>query len=176
MAVVVEVREWLTLVLVVIGATIAWRTYVAGLRQQRLENSFKMLDMFESNLEDGDIEKWMEIFQGSYEGTGLPPGNFYFNGKKEHFDYLFSEGPPDGGAVSRILDQLELICLEANSKTAELRIIYSHIGQIMRHVYGMIKDDQHGSFAYSCPNFMKVMKSERQMFDKWRSRTIVYCE
>ena len=50
-----EIREWVTLVLVVGGIFIAWRTYLASLRQQRLENSFKMLEMFERNLGPGII-------------------------------------------------------------------------------------------------------------------------
>mgnify|MGYP003644496619 CR=1 FL=1 len=176
MASIGEIREWVTLLLVVGGVLIAWRTYRASLRQQRLENSFKMLDIFESNLRDDDLEKWMEIFRGSSEGTRITPGNFYFGGSEFRFTDLFSEGPPDDGAVSRILDQLELICLEANAKTVELRVIYSHIGQVMRHVYGMIKDDPNSSFSFTCPNFLKVMKSEQKMFHMWSTRTIVHCE
>ena len=176
MVVVAEIRDWLTLVLVVTGVVIAWRTYLSSLRQQRLENSFKMLEMFERNLRDGDLEKWMEIFVGSSEGSAAPLGSFYLDGNEFEFLDLFSEGPPDNGAVSRILDQLELICLEANAQSVELRVIYSHIGQVMSHVYRMIKDDPNKSFSYSAPNFLKVMKREMEMFRKWPSRTIIHCE
>lgn len=172
-----EIREWVTLVLVVGGVFIAWRTYLASLRQQRLENSFKMLEMFERNLGPGDMQAWMDIFQGSYEGTGVKAQHFYWrDGEQWPYESLFSEGPPDNGAVSRICNQLELMFLEVNAKTVEMRVLYSHLGQLMRHVYGMIKDDPHGSFSYTCPNFLKSMKKEETFFVKWPSRTIIHCE
>jgi hypothetical protein len=126
-----EIRGWLTVVLSIFGFTVAYRTYLNNQKQRRLENSFKLISLFKESLQKEDIEIWKWIFISSSEPSGVKEGFFRaghygdyfykclekrdedtdsqpFITKEFPFSDLFTEGSPDGGAIQRIAELLDL--------------------------------------------------------------------
>ena len=90
---------------------IALKTYVGNQEQRKLENSLRLIELFQKSIQPGDIEEWKKIFRGSSEElTGVRHGHFLDSQNREcSFADLFSEGPPDNGATERIAEQFNLI-------------------------------------------------------------------
>ncbi|WP_281223598.1 hypothetical protein [Photobacterium sanguinicancri] len=158
-----------------IGSIVALKTYIAGQRQRKLENSLKMLDLFHSNLRDEDIERWVSIFQSSSEPAGAKPKHFInAQGQQTPLSYLFSEGPEDLGATDRITDQLNLLCHHMLKGTLDISVIYSNIGQLMSTIYFWYKDGDFLKNHY--PDFEKFMRKKQRSLKKIPTKTICYCE
>ncbi len=170
-----ETIDWVRLGILSIGATVALFTYASGQRQRKLENSLKLLDLFKQNLEESDISNWKSIFRASSEPSGAKKGHYVSSdGQQIPLNYLFSEGPDDDGATSRISEQLDLICYEILKGTVELRILYSNLGQLMDVIYKWYGKE--GFFQESYPSFNKVMIKKKKNMAKLARKTIAYCE
>ncbi|KOO03817.1 hypothetical protein [Vibrio hepatarius] len=170
-----ETIDWVRLGILSIGATVALFTYAAGQRQRKLENSLKLLDLFKQNLEESDLSNWKSIFRASSEPSGAKKGHYVVSGGHQiPLNYLFSEGPDDHGATSRISEQLDLICYEILKGAVELRILYSNLGQLMDVIYKWY--GQESFFQKSYPSFNKVMLKKRKKMAKLARKTIAYCE
>ena len=171
-----EIREWIKFAVILIGSSIALRTYIISQRQRRLDNSLKLIDLFFDNLEENDIEEWKQIFHASSESSGAKPG--YFNskcGQQIPFDSLFSEGPEDNGAIDRIIQQIDLISLEILNGTVDARYVYSRIGQIMETTHKWLGSSDNSVVHMHFPSFSKVMRKKQSKFNSWPSKTYVYC-
>jgi hypothetical protein len=138
-----EIRSWLTLILAVVGGFIGIRQYTASQKQRRLENSFRMIALFENSLHEGDVEKWRKIFYASSELVGAKEGCFVnFNDDiRENIPLssLFAEGSPDKGAIERMAEIFDLIGHTAKDQTVDLKVVYFQLGQIMDAIYSWLK-------------------------------------
>jgi len=201
---VAETRLWLTLGLATAGAILAYRTYRAGARQRRLENSFKMIDLFGRVVSNRDLELWGLVFERSGEPAPAKRGHFVerFGGEGERcepfrrsvlppegevlhedevntpFSDLFSEGAPDDGAVERMAEVFDLIGYEALEGTLDLRIVYFELGQLMDTVHSWLEtipEDEAGSFFRHFPSFHKLYTS-RRIDASWTRRTHAHIE
>lgn len=177
-----EIREWVQFLLVLIGGTITLRTYVGNQKQRRLENSLRLIDLFQKSLQPGDVEKWKKIFLCSSEPTGVKPGYFLDDQNQERpFADLFSEGAADDGAIARIAEQFELISYEVLDKTVNLRLIYFNLGQLMDTTYNwlqMVENPLTSSSFISeyFPYFDKMYTKNQENFKNWSRKTYAHIE
>ena len=168
-----ELLDLIRTIVITIGVTVAVVTYRAGQRQRKLENSLKLLELFNNNLEKSDVSNWKKVFQASFEPSGAKKGHFTSSDNQQiPLNSLFSEGPDDHGATLRITEQIDLVCYEIINDSAELRIMFSNLGQLMNVIHRWYKDDSF--FKDNYPYFYKVMKMKA--LNKLPNKTIAYCE
>jgi hypothetical protein len=138
-----EVRNWLVFILAIVGGFVSVRTYLGSQKQRRLENSFRLVDMFRESLRPGDMEAWTDIFHGTSEPAGAEQGYLVtvVDGNRviRPLSDLFSEGAPDNGAIQRMAELFELISSEAINETVDTRLIYFQLGQLMDTTYSWLK-------------------------------------
>lgn len=177
-----DIREWIQFIVLIIGGFIAYQTYSGNQRQRRLENSLRLIDLFQTSLQPGDIEEWKKIFLASSELTGVKPGYFldYQNQERPLAD-LFSEGAPDKGAINRIAEQFDLISYEILKETVELRHIYFHLGQLMNVIYNWLQVIEHPANNSSFireefPYFNKMYTKNKKKFNNWSQKTYINLE
>ncbi len=175
---ILEIREWVKFFLIVTGALIALRSYFQVQLQRRLENGLRMLDLFKENIDENDIHEWSTVFINSSEPSGAKPGHFHSkrSNYQIRFEDLFSEGPEDQGATSRIVEQIELIAYEAIKGTIDLRIVYSSIGQLIEVTYDWLGGSNGSLISMHYPNFEKMYRMNKKNFKKWPRKTISYIE
>ncbi|MBF4800373.1 hypothetical protein [Aeromonas hydrophila] len=131
-----EVRNWLMFGLGVIGGVMALLTYSRGQNQRRLENSFRMIQLFRDTITAQDFEQWVKLFNASSESSGAKVGHFVSeDGLQTPFSVLYAEGAPDDGAIDRIAQVLDLVSEHALLYTFDLRIFYHEYGQLMDKIY-----------------------------------------
>lgn len=172
-----ELREWIKFFLIIVGSSIALRTYMVSQRQKRLENSLRLIDIFFDNLEQNDLVEWKRIFVNSSEPSGAKNGHFFSNDNQELlFCSLFSEGPDDNGEANRIVEQIDLICYEALKGTIDVRFMYSRIGQLMNTTHSWLGSGESSFISEHYPSFSRIMKKYKKGFGKWPTKTYSYCE
>ncbi|MDP1595107.1 MAG: hypothetical protein Q8L80_12805 [Gallionella sp.] len=177
-----EIREWIQLTFVIVGGTIALIAFFQNLRQRKLENSLKLVALFRESLRPTDIVHWIELFRSSSELSGSPRGK-YAIGKGDYRsigDY-FSEGSGDENAISRMAQNLEIICHELSIGTADVRIVYYELGQLLTTMHewlGGIEAGPPGHYLLdqSFPSIERICKKHKKEFAKWPSRVYAYIE
>ncbi|MBX7148734.1 hypothetical protein K1X76_06570 [bacterium] len=177
-------QDWLKTSLLIIGAIIAYKTYVTAQGQRKLENSLKLIDLFYSSLKKEDIEEWKKIFQGSSESSGASHGHFmHAEGMDIHelpFSSLFAEGPIDQGATDRMAQILNLIASEILDGKCDQKIIYYELGQFINSISNwleVIPDEFNLNFLEK--NFSYLYKINKRFHGynmQWPRRTHVYSE
>lgn len=125
------VRDWIQLLFIVIGGSIALAAFIQNIRQRRVENALKLVQRFYDRLQPGDLEHFKSLVR-SYSPDGPP---------------TFDEGPENDFALSRMILGLEVLCFEANRRTADARIIYFETGQLLRWCRDWMTDLPDGSSA-----------------------------
>jgi hypothetical protein len=182
MCVLAEVRNWTAFILTVVGGCIAIQTYLGNQKQRRLENSFQLMAMFREYLHEGDIEAWKNIFHATSEPAGAKKGFLVqvIDGKslQRPLSDLFSEGPPDNGAVERMAEFFDLISNEALNKTIEIRLLYFQLGQLMDTIHSWITiiDGPYGEgtlLEAQYPDFDRLYK-KRMIDAKWAKKTYTH--
>ncbi len=177
-----ELREWIQLIFVIVGGTIALIAFFQNLRQRKLENSLKLVALFRDSLRPHDIAHWIDLFRSSSELAGCPNGQ-YATGKGEYRsigDY-FSEGSGDDNAISRMAQNLEIICHELSRGTADVRIVYYELGQLLTTMHKWLGGIEHGPVGHTLldqafPSIERICKTHRKDFAKWPSRVYAYVE
>ena len=178
-----EFRDWITFLFVIIGGSLALRTYIVNQRQRKLDNSLRLLERFWSAIDTEDLGSWEDIFRASSDCAGATEGNYVSaSSEQSSLSSLFSEGPADQGATDRIAQELNIICQEILENTVNPRIIYHELGQLIDVIFGWLSviDKQN----HEMPNllgdhfkaFDKVCKKYRKKFKKWYHKIIVYVE
>ena len=178
-----EIRNWLTLCLAVAGGFITIQTYLNTQKQRRLENSFRLLKLFNESLHEGDLEAWIEMFHATSEPTGVTDGYFVYSPvvgalEERSLSDLFSEGPPDNGAIERMTELFDLISFEALNNTIDFRVVYFQLGQLMDSVYMWLTKVESlyekGSFVENnYPNFARLYK-EKLIDKEWATKTYTH--
>ena len=119
----------------VVGGVVTLLAYRHNQKQRRLENSFRFLGLFKEMISDADRAAWIDLFHATSEPSGARNGYLVSMEKKVRqevpLDSLFAEGPPDKGAVQRMMEFFEMIALEEDDHTINLRVLYYHIGHYM---------------------------------------------
>ena len=188
MTMVEEIRNWIALAAAILGGLIALKAFVMGQRQRRLENTLSLIEMFYKSRDPGDIDEWKRIFWASSEPSGAEPGHFVqvFDGETEQtpYEYLFSEGPPDNGAIGRMVEFFDFVAQQAMEKSIDLRVLYFELGQLMDSTHqwvltipfpGIAVPGEDSFLIYFYPNFAKLYA--RKMIDKkWMSRKHTHIE
>lgn len=177
-----NVREWLQLIFLVIGGSIALVAFFQNQRQRKLENALKMVTQFKEALRENDLMHWRKLFIASSELAG--GGNGFFrneSGDLMPLDVMFSEGSEDDDAIQRMAQNLEIICFEINAKTIEPRIIWYELGQLMQIMHQWLSEmdgiEPRSSFLETqYPAMTKTFKRYGKRFGTWPHRVIAYIE
>jgi len=177
-----EFREWIQLTFVIVGGAIAMIAFFQNMRQRKLENSLKLVALFRESLRPDDISYWIELFRSSSELSGSPRGQYATGeGDFRSIGDYFSEGSGDENSISRMAQNLEIICHELTIGTADVRIVYYELGQLLTTMckwLGGIKAGPPGCYLLdqSFPSIEGICKKYKKDFAKWPSRVYAYIE
>ena len=177
-----EIREWVQLAFVVIGGMVALIAYFQNLKQRKLENSLKLIALFRDSLRPNDISHWINLFRSSSELAGCKHGQYLNeNGEYSSISDYFSEGSNDDNAISRIAQNLEIICHEVSIGTADIRIVFYELGQLLDTMHDWLSGIEAGEkyltlLAESFPSINHICKKHKKDFAKWPSRVYAHIE
>ncbi len=178
-----DMREWISFILLVIGGSIALRTFILNQRQRKLENSFRLIELFNRSLRDDDLSNWHKIFITSSELAGAKYGHFLDEKKNQRpFADLFSEGNyHDQGAIERICELFNLVGYEYLRGTIDLRVIYFEFGQLLHTVHDWVSSIETGGqtsvfLSSRYPYFHQMFQKNIKVFPKLPFRTISHIE
>ncbi|WP_394790516.1 hypothetical protein [Rhodoferax sp.] len=177
-----DLRDWIQLAFVIIGGTVALAAFFQNLRQRRVENALKFIALFRDGLHDDDIKHWNELFRSSSELAGAKPG-FYLQ-EWETFspitDY-FSEGSPDGHAISRMAAALDVLCQQVNSGTADAKTVYYELGQLLSSMHFWLassksSDPNRSLLEIAFPSIDTFFRRFTPETSSWPSRIYAFIE
>jgi len=178
-----DVRAWVTFAFLIIGGSIALRTFLINQRQRKLDNSFRMIDLINRSLSQDDISNWQKVFFASSESAGAKHGHFLDEkGNQRPFSDMFSEGNYfDQGAIERFCELFNLVGYEYKKRTIDLRIIYFEFGQYMDTVYGWVtsidSEVKHSDFVkVHYPSFSQMYQKNLKLFQSLPHKTIAHIE
>lgn len=174
-----EIRGWTLLLFAVVGGVITILAYRHNQRQRRLENSFRFLAQFKETVSESDRSAWETLFDSTTDTAGAPYGFFitHIEGVRQQIPLsaLFAEGSTDNGAIERMAEFFEMIALEDEERTINLRVIYYQLGHYMDTVHEWILSfpDENGRVfmnehfpAYS------AMYSKNRIKRDWKCRRL----
>lgn len=151
---------------VITGLAIALETYLSQARQEKLSNSFTLIEVATKHISESDFSTLKSVHQNTYEGCQAKPGHFVtFEGgevKQNRISELFiPEGSglsvygklsrPESlletsdlnftclGAVRLIAEQLNLIAFEVFNGQIEVRIVYSELSDVIEIVCNFLR-------------------------------------
>jgi hypothetical protein len=177
-----EIRAWIQFLFIVIGGTIGLLAYRQNIKQRRLENALKIIELFRNGLQPTDIDNWKMLLLRSSEPSGAKPGNFIsVDGKEYSIGCYFCEGSPDSGAVARMAEGLEVVCYEICNGTVEPRIIWYELGQLLRNYHNWLfhipsYTSDKSLLEESFPSIKLAFDTYHKNFDRWPHRVIEYIE
>jgi hypothetical protein len=179
-----EIRHWLTLAIATGAGIISYITYWSAQRQRRLENSFRMIKLFNDSIEGDDIARWEKVFHGAFEAAEINTVSFYLLSDEEeaieyNFSDLFTEGPPDDGAIARMVQVFDLIGHAALNKSIDAKVVYFQLGQIMEstHLWLSTIEDEGDNKSFlqaNFPAFDTMMRKYSFSRKKWPMRMYTY--
>ena len=179
-----NVLPMLAITVSVIVGTFSIRTFLAGQRQRKLENSLKLLTLFDQKVTQHHLQGWMEIFVSSSELAGAKPGHFKYDHNQTPFNDLFSEGGAayDNGAIDLMASQFDLIGYYYSQGTIEIVVIYFELGQYMDTIHRWLQyitlGDGKNLLQSNFKHFDKMYRSIMSMSEsnKWPKKTVMYIE
>lgn len=167
------IRNWLLLILAIIGAFITIKTYISSIKQKRIENTFKIVEFLRTHISEADIKVFIELFHANNENSGGKYNEFILeNGNIDTIENMFSEGGVGNGSIHNIIEIFNLISPTLNN--LDINIIWFEYGQIMLKVHQWTKyleeklyreeKSYKNIFFYNFNKFMK--KHERKQLFK----------
>ncbi len=133
-----DFRNWIILILAIIGAIITIQTYIKSLEQSKLENTFKTLDFLRRHITENEKLKFIQLFHANNELSGVKFNEFRFEyGQTDTIETMFSEGGCGNGEIHNMIELFSLIC--PTLETLEIDIIWYEYGQIMSKIYHWTK-------------------------------------
>jgi hypothetical protein len=178
-----DIREWISLAFIIIGGSIALRTFIINQRQRKLENSFRMIDLINRSISKEDINNWHKVFIASSELAGANYGHFLDEKRNQRpFSDMFSEGNYfDQGAIERFCELFNLVGYEYLKGTIDLRIIYFEFGQYLSTIYDWVSsinvDDKHKDFMKSNYSYYhRMYQNNLKAFRSLPHKTISHIE
>lgn len=177
-----EVREWVQLAFVVVGGTIALIAFFQNLKQRKLENSLKLVALFRDSLRPKDISHWIDLFRSSSELAGCARGQYAVgNGRYSSISDYFSEGSGDQNAISRMAENLEIICHELSIGRADAKIVFYELGQLLTTMHDWLGGIEAGPkggtlLDQSFTSIDRICRRHKKDFTKWPFRRYAYIE
>ncbi len=179
----IEIREWVKFVFIVIAGLIALKAYLHNNKQRKFENALKLIALFHEKLEENDLAEWQKLFRSSSELSGASYG-FYINdtGNQQHISDYFCEGSKDNFAISRIADNLELICNQITEGFVDTKLIYFELGQLLETIHNWLEaipsenDKTKNLLLESFPHINRVHKKYKDKFSSWPCRVFSHIE
>ncbi len=135
-----ELRQWVQFFVVSVGGVIALLAYLQNLKQRRVENALKFVQLFRESLSPNDMANWNILFHSTSEPSGAKFGHYieeYTHQQRPLADY-FSEGAPDGHSIARMADSLNVVCHQVNENVADPQIVYYELGQLIDSMHGWL--------------------------------------
>ena len=163
-----ELRNWVLLILAIIGGTITIKTYISSTRQRRLDNTYKTLDYLRRHITDSQIETFIKLFHAN-NPLGVPENEFHLeDGRIDTIEYMFSEGGCGNGDIHNMIELFNLVSKKLNKGVLNENLIWYEYGQIMSTCYKWTK--------YLDNNMEKMFIKERQegMTDKEYKESIKF--
>ncbi|OGQ80817.1 MAG: hypothetical protein A3F90_09740 [Deltaproteobacteria bacterium RIFCSPLOWO2_12_FULL_60_19] len=177
-----EIREWAQFAFLIVGGTLGLVAFFQNLRQRRLENALKLVSSFRDSLREGDLAHWEELFHASSEPTGAKPGHYVAeHGGQHSISEYFSEGSGDGYAISRMAQNLEIICHEICEMTVDARIVWFELGQLLNTMHEWLSHIPGHSGKASLlesafPSMARAFEKHGKKFHRWPTRPYAYIE
>ncbi len=178
-----DAREWTAFLFMIVGGSLALRTYIVNQQQRRLENTLKLIERFWAAVSKEDLGEWINMYRASSECAGATEGHFVDEASNQcSLDELFVEGPADKGATDRIVQELNIISQEILEKTINPRMIYFELGQFIKVIHGWLASiDKQSNDGLSLLDdhfsaFGKAYQKYKCKFDKWPHKIIAYIE
>ena len=133
-----ELRNWLLLLLGTIGAFITLRTYINSNRQQKIDNTFKILEFLRRHIGEKQIETFIILFHANNELSGVKYNEFKLDdGRTDSIEHMFSEGGCGNGDIHNMIELFNLV--SPTFKDLEINIIWYEYGQLMEKIYQWTK-------------------------------------
>jgi hypothetical protein len=178
-----EVRQWITLGFAVVGGISGLAAVWQNVKQRRLENTFRLILTFRESQDPDWLDAFRALFELTAEPAGAKPGEYISKGygPRPISDY-FSEGSPDNHAVSRLTENLEVVCHEVCNKTVDARYVWFEFGQILSTIHYWISNTSSGPepegrlLDNSFPAMKKMFKKYGERFKKWPTKRYIYLE
>lgn len=177
-----EIRQWLQLLFVIIGGVIAFVAYFQNLKQRRVENALKFIQLFRDGLEPDDISQWKVLFIATSEPAGAPIGQ-YINTVAKAFRPIsdwFSEGSGDGHAISSMAQSLDVVCHQVITGAADARTVYYELGQLLttmnRWLCSVPGNEVETSLSDSFPSINQFFHKYHKQLKVWPCRVYAYIE
>ncbi|RYH72144.1 hypothetical protein EVU94_13835 [Flavobacteriaceae bacterium 144Ye] len=133
-----EIRNWILLILAVIGAFVTLRSYLNSIRQRKIDNTYKTLDFLRKHIQSDEIETFKTLFHANNELSGVAYNEFSLeDGRKDTIETMFSEGGCGNGDIHNMIELFNLISPTLDK--LEKEIIWYEYGQIMNKLYQWTK-------------------------------------
>lgn len=169
-------KEWLPFAFIIVGAVLALIASLVPHGKQRRQKSLKLLATFRASLHEHDVDHWKEIFHGTREAASAPAGCFINRlGKPVPLESMWTAGSDDHTAIQRMAECLEKICAEMLTDSADSKMIWYEIGQLMETMHdwleeipGVQRDLTFLEEQY--PSIKQVFDKFGHRFNKWPYR------
>ena len=133
-----ELRNWLLLLLGIIGAFISIRTCINSTIQRKIDNTFKTLDFLRCHIGEEQIETFISLFHANNELSGVNFNEFRLSdGRTNTIEDMFSEGGCGNGDIQNMIEIFNLI--SPTLEDLDINIIWYEYGQIMGTIYQWTK-------------------------------------
>lgn len=175
----IELRNWILLVVGLIGIIITIRTFINSTKQRKIDNTYKTLGFLRDHIGIGEINTFIELFHANNEISGVKYNEFLFeDGRTDTIEDMFSEGGCGNGKIHNIIELFNLI--SPTLQKLEIKIIWYEYGQIMMKIHSWTKylenlePKKKGKSFYS--NFNSYMDSNWQKMLNEPTKTYVYAD
>lgn len=175
----VELRNWILLVVGIIGIIITISTFINSTKQRKIDNTYKTLGFLRDHIGIEEINRFIELFHANNEISGVKYNEFRFeDGRTDTIEDMFSEGGCGNGEIHNMIELFNLI--SPTLQKLETKIIWYEYGQIMmkihswtKYLQGLEPEKKRKSF-YS--DFNSYMDKNWQKMLNEPTKTYVYAE
>ncbi|HET8859411.1 hypothetical protein [Marivirga sp.] len=166
-----ELRNWIILILAIIGGTTTIKTYTSSTRQRKLDNTYKTLDYLRRHITDNQIQTFIKLFHAN-NPLAVPENEFHFeDGTVQTIEHMFSEGGCGNGDLHNMIELFNLISKKLNKGLLNEDLIWYEYGQIMLSCYKWTKyleDNMEKLFIK--PQFDMSDKEYKESVKFWKSQ------
>ncbi len=175
-----DIRNWASFAFLVLGGVIALRTFVLNQRQRKLENSFRLTDLFAKSITSSDVKAWSAIRIASSEQAGAKTG-FFIDDRKQQvpFSSLFAPGLfSQERTIERLCELFDLVGYEFLRGTLEIRLFYFEYGEYIEtvHYWASYVNGNTDFIKKTYPSFHKMYTRNKRRFLKLPRKSILQLE
>ncbi len=169
-------KGWLPFAFIAAGVLLVLISPFLSRGKQRRQKSMKLLATFRASIHEHDLAHWKEIYRGTRKAASAPAGHFIdLEGKAVPLDSMWTAGNEDHTAIQRMAEYLEKLCAEMLSNTADIKLIWFEIGQLLEAMHGWLEEipgvQQDLTFLEEqYPSIKQVFEKFGHHFRKWPYR------